>query len=66
MTFKKINNSQWLSDCNNYGIQKVAINDNATRFQYDLCEVNESYGCLQFEATETYDRLKDAKRSQIN
>ena len=61
MIFKKINCYQWLSTCSKYGIVKVCINDAETKFKYDLCEVHEEYGCLEFSAFDTYDLLRDAK-----
>jgi hypothetical protein len=65
MKFKKINNTQWVTEkklnSTQYGIEKVAINDEETKFRWLLCEVTEQYGCLQFDAFDTFYRLKDAK-----
>lgn len=61
MNYKKIKNFQWLSSCGKFGIEKVAINDAETKFNYNLCEVSEQYDCLRFDAFDTYELLRDAK-----
>tara|TARA_R110001606_G_C15052125_1_gene613668 strand:- start:380 stop:580 length:201 start_codon:yes stop_codon:yes gene_type:complete len=58
---KKIKSYQWLSECGKFGIEKVAVNDNETKFKYNVCEVFEQYGTKDFQAFETCELLRDAK-----
>ena len=58
---KKINSYQWLSNCGKFGIEQIAINDNSTKFNYNVCEVVEEYETKAFKPFETCDLLRDAK-----